>query len=241
MFGQIINLIYPASCQACGKKTSSCNQHLCEGCLKKIKKRVPPFCIKCGRQIPGGPELKERCNDCKNSNPYYDRALSAFHYGGILKKLVYSFKYKKITSLAKEFSDLIEAFMKDYTMGRDADLVLPIPMHPFRLMRREINPSHILARDLAKKLGIPYSDKILKKTKNTYPQSRLKRKQRIDNIKGSFSLNKNAVHSIRVKNILLVDDIFTTGSTMNECARVLKEAGSGYVEVMTLARGDALP
>lgn len=236
MVGRIINLFYPASCQACGKKSGIWNENLCGDCLKKIKKRLPPFCIKCGRQLTGDPYLKDKCNDCKNHDPYYDRAHSGFHYEGILKDLVHDFKYKKITSLSREFSKLTVSFMKEYTLGKDVDIVAPVPMHPARIFKRETNHSHILAKDIAKNLGLKYSNRLLKKTKNTPLQSKLKRKERINNLKESFSVNKGS--DVKGKNILLVDDLFTTGTTVNECAKILKEAGSDYVEVITLARGD---
>jgi len=241
MLANIINLFYPASCQVCGKKSKLWDQNLCEACLRRMKKRLPPFCIRCGRQISGEPELEACCIDCKRDELYFDRALSVFYYDGILKELIHSLKYRKMTSLAKEFVEFTVDFMKGYGVGKQTDLVLSIPMHPARLFRREINPSHILAQNIAKKLRLEYSGNILKKTKNTPPQSKLPRGERIKNLKHSFSLQKNRATEVKGKNILLVDDLFTTGSTVNECARVLKKALSSYVEVITLARGDKIP
>lgn len=238
MIGEMINLCYPAFCQACGKKSSVWDDNLCQDCIKKIKKRLPPFCIKCGKQLTGDRDLKDKCNDCKNQAPYYDQAHSGFCYDGILKDLVHNFKYNKITSLSKEFTKLTVDFMHDYAIGINIDIILSIPMHPLRLFKREINASHVLAKDIAKKLGIKYSNRLLKKVKNTLPQSKLKRKKRINNVKNSFSVNKNKIFDIKGKDILLVDDLFTTGSTVSECAKILKEAGSDRVEVITLARGD---
>lgn len=239
MFGNIINLLYPALCQVCGKKTVFWNQHLCEACLKKIRKRLPPFCTKCGRRLSGEPDTQHLCGDCKKTSPYFDKALSVFYYEGVLKDLVHNFKYKKLT-LARELVDLAIDFIGEYGMDRETDIILSIPMHPARLFKREINPSHILAKRIARRIGIRYAGGLLKKTKNTPPQSKLKRPERIKNVKETFSLQKNRISDLQHKNILLVDDLFTTGSTVNECARVLKEAGSGSVKVITLARGDRL-
>ena len=241
MIGEFVNLFYPVLCYVCGKKIGQPNQNLCKDCLKKIKKRLPPFCIKCGRQLPGESHLQDKCSDCKKRNPYYDRALSVFCYDDILKNLVHNFKYKKMTSLAKEFVELTVDFMKRHDMARSIDLVLCVPMHPARLLKREINPSHILGTLVAKKLGIQYSNALLKKTKNTPPQSKLKRHERISNVNETFSLQKNKKSLVQHKNILLVDDLFTTGSTVNECSRILREAGANYLEIITLARGDRLP
>lgn len=240
MVGKIINLIYPASCQLCETKTRAWDQNLCNDCLKKIKKRLPPFCLKCGRQLPGEPEMQDICIDCKKDNLYFDRVFSVFYYDEAFKKLVHNFKYKKITGLTKEFVEWTLAFMKEYNIGKESNLIMSIPMHPARLFIRELNPSHILAKNIAKKTGIQYSGSLLKKIKNTTAQSKLKRQKRLENIKNSFSIEKKASSMVFHKRILLVDDLFTTGSTVNECARILKAQGASYVEVITLARGDRL-
>ncbi|MDP8230718.1 MAG: ComF family protein [Candidatus Gorgyraea atricola] len=238
MISSIINLFFPSSCQVCGEKTRPPDENICASCMKKIKKRLPPFCVKCGKKLSGGPEMKELCNDCKEDTLYFDKALSVFHYDGAIKKLVHDFKYKKITSPVKEFTRSTIDFMKEHGMAKDLDLVLSVPMHRSRLFKREINPSRVLAENIAKIMHVQYSDGVLKKTINTPPQSSLPRNERIKNIKKSFSLQKNKITHIKDKNMLLVDDLFTTGSTVNECARILKEAGSRQVEIITLARGD---
>jgi predicted amidophosphoribosyltransferase len=144
-----------------------------------------------------------------------------------------------MTLMANEFAEWVVDFMKEYKIGIDTDIVLSIPMHPIKLFEREINPSHILAKNIAKKLALRYSERLIKKIKNTPPQSKLPRTQRLKNVKFSFCLDKNKESEVRNKRILLVDDLFTTGSTVNECARLLKELDVGYIEVITLARGDA--
>jgi ComF family protein len=238
MLGAILNLLYPALCRACYKKIDGLNRNICDECARKIKERLPPFCAKCGRQLRGDPELIAICPDCEKDNPYFDRAWSACYYEGVLKGLIHDFKYKKITSLSKDFTDLIINFMKKYNIGSGSQVILSIPMHPNRFFRREINHSDVLARDLARGLGISYSCNALKKTKDTPLQSKLKREARIKNLYSSFSLKNSSV--ARDKSILLVDDLLTTGSTVNECSRTLKNAGARYIEVITLARGDTL-
>ena len=238
MLGAIINLFYPALCRACSKKINEFDRNICDDCAKKIKERLPPFCVKCGRQLKGDPESIYTCIDCRKDAPYFDQAWSACYYEGALKDLIHDFKYKKITSLSKDFTNLIINFMKKYNVGKDCQIIVSVPMHPDRLFKREINHSDILARDLGRSLKIPYSTNTLRKIKNTSLQSKLKRQERIKNLSSSFSLKDNSI--IRDKNILLVDDLFTTGSTVNECSRVLKDAGARHVEVITLARGDSV-
>ncbi|PIP68393.1 MAG: hypothetical protein CO035_03340 [Candidatus Omnitrophica bacterium CG_4_9_14_0_2_um_filter_42_8] len=238
MLGALINLLYPAICRVCSKKLDEFDRNICASCAGKLKERLPPFCLRCGRQLKGDAELKAVCADCKNDMPHFDRAWSVCHYEGALKDLIHDFKYKKITSLSKDFANLIIGFMKKYDIGKESQIILSVPMHPDKLFKREINHADILAKAIGKGLGITYSGNVLKKTKNTPPQSKLKREDRIKNLRSSFSLKNSALASGR--NILLVDDLFTTGSTVNECAGLLKNSGAGRIEVITLARGDSI-
>jgi len=238
MLGPIINLLYPSICRICSKKIDDFNRNICPYCVKKIKERLPPFCAKCGRQLRGYAESIYTCADCGRDAPHFDRAWSACCYEDTLKNLIHDFKYKKITSLSKDFTALTVNFMKKYNAGKDCQMVISVPMHPDRLFKREINHSDILARDLGRALKIPYSKNILMKIKNTSLQSKLKREARMKNLSSSFSLKNSLI--VLDKNILLVDDLFTTGSTVNECSKVLKDAGARYVEVITLARGDSV-
>jgi ComF family protein len=234
----LINLIYPASCQACGVKIDGWDKSICADCLKKIKKRTPPFCQRCGKQLSGSHGQEDTCSDCKDGNVHFDRAFSIFHYDDMLKGLVHKFKYGRVTCMAKEFSGMATAFVKQRGINSGTDLILPVPMHPLRLIKREINPSEVLACNIAAGLAIRYSGRSIKKVKNTPAQSRLGRIERIENIRGSFALTGRGITDIPGKNILIIDDLFTTGATVNECAMILKKAGAGRVDVLTLARGD---
>ncbi len=240
MFTGIINLFYPPVCHVCDKKMAEEGKALCGDCIKRIRVRKPPFCLKCGKSFGNGIEDKITCLDCRTGKLYYDKAFSALYYEENLKKVILILKYGKITSLAGELSDIMSRCVGEKFPAMDTDLVLSIPMHPLRLLKREINASHILAREVAKKLCIPYSDRVLKKTSNTGEQSKLKRNERLKNLKGSFAVRKEKVGDIAGKNLLIVDDLFTTGATVNECSRVLKKAGSGKIKVLTLARADIL-
>jgi len=237
MLGELINLLYPAVCRGCFKKIDGFNRNICDDCVKNIKERLPPFCAKCGRQLKWGLELTTICPDCEKDKPFFDRAWSACHYDDLLKNLIHDFKYKKITSLSTDFTAIIVDFMKKHHIGKNGQVILSIPMHPDRLFQREINHADMLAKVLGKNLGIPYSGNVLKKIKNTSLQSKLKRSSRIKNLRSSFCLKDKSI--VRDKNIILVDDLFTTGSTVNECSRLLKDSGAGYIEVVTLARGDS--
>lgn len=238
MLLNLINLLYPAICQGCHRKLDNPSKHICADCMNKIKLRTPPFCLKCGRQLNIDASHTDTCIDCKLNEPDFDKAMSVCSYNDFLKNLIHDFKYRKITCIAKEFSDIMLNFARAYGLCRNIDVIIPIPMHSKRLLKREINHSEVLAKHFAKKLNIPYSNKTINKTQDTALQTSLKRENRIKNLSGAFKINNQA--SIKNKNILLVDDLFTTGSTVNECAKALKDKSAKYVEVITLARNDTI-
>jgi len=235
MLRVMLNLLYPALCRACSRKLGRFDCNICDECAGKIKERFPPFCLKCGKQLGEGAVPADTCHDCRNNEPHFDRAWSVCLYEGVLKNLIHDFKYNKTTCLSADFASIMMDFMEKHGAGKDCQIIVPVPMHPSRLFRREINHSDVLARCLGKRLGIPYAGRALKKIKNTSEQNKLGRQERIKNLGSSFSTKNSS--SIIDKNILLVDDLFTTGSTVNECARVLKNSGARRVEVITLARG----
>lgn len=238
MLRMLIDLLYPRICQACSAKIKGYEKNICDECSKKIKMRRPPFCVTCGRQLHGLPEDLLTCRDCEEEHPFFDRAYSVCLYDDTVKRLVHSFKYRKMTSLKKDLTSLMLDFMKKYNVAKHAELVLSVPMHPKKLFSREINHSDILAKNIAEALNLRYVPHIIRKIKHTPQQTTLERQKRIKNIFGSFSV-RNA-EPIKNKNLLIVDDLFTTGSTVNECARILKNAGAKSIEVITLARGDGL-
>ncbi|MDP2921186.1 MAG: ComF family protein [Candidatus Omnitrophota bacterium] len=235
MLRTMLNLLYPSICRACSKKLGDFNRNICSECAGKIKERLPPFCLKCGKQIGEDPAPADICQDCRNNEPHFDRAWSACIYEGTLKNLIHDFKYNRITCLSADFASLMTGFMKKHGIGKDSQVIVSVPMHTSRLFRREINHSDVLASSLGKRLGIPYTGSALKKIKNTSEQNKLGRQERIKNLCSSFSIKNSS--RILNKNILLVDDLFTTGSTVNECSKILKASGAGQIEVITLARG----
>ncbi|MFH1782895.1 MAG: ComF family protein [Candidatus Omnitrophota bacterium] len=240
MIKSLIDLLYPPICQVCEEKIESGSSALCENCSKRIEERLPPFCEKCGKELFGEAREHELCLDCKTSKVYLDRARSILHYNEPLKKIIHNLKYKKMTSSLKDLVDIAVAFIRKNNFSSNCDIITSIPMHPARFFKREINLSSLLAKQIAKTINKPYCEGILKKIKLSTPQSYLKREKRIKNIKGSFSIDKTKAHAIIDKNVLLIDDLYTTGSTLNECAKMLKSSGSKKVEALTIARGSNL-
>jgi len=157
-------------------------------------------------------------------------------YDGVLKDAIGLFKYRAKLVLAKPFAKLLIEFAESFINMERYDIIVPVPLHSAKFREREFNQAEFLAEPVAKKFGIPYSRKVLLREKVTPPQSYLKKSERLKNLKNAFRTHNTKV-AYR-KKILLVDDVFTTGATANECAKVLVDSGAKNVSVLTLARGE---
>ncbi|HEY7535454.1 MAG TPA: ComF family protein [Thermodesulfobacteriota bacterium] len=173
------------------------------------------------------------CGRCILGEFYFERARSIAFYDGLLKEILHKFKYESKLSLGKILSSiLIDNFPEDVDIP---ELVIPVPLYIDRLRKREYNQSVILGERLAKHLRIPSDPFVLKRIRDTKPQFEIKNDaEKRKNVKGAFTIER--VERIKGKALLLIDDIFTSGSTINECARVLLKGGASCVQVLTLAR-----
>ncbi len=231
-----LNLIYPKRCQGCGSKLHYENRfYLCLECLKKIKLNSPPFCIKCGRPVAGMAEIEVVCGKCAGAKYDFDKAFFCCNYEGLVKELIHKFKYNHKKFLIYIFNKLMVDFAKNYISINNLDMVAPVPLHRGKLQQRGFDQSLLLSRNLSKTLGLSHSYNILTRDKDTRQQTGLSKKQRLDNIKGAFSVKSKKVFDN--KRVLLIDDVFTTAATANECAAALKKVGAKSVTLLTLAKG----
>jgi len=235
IFKGLVNLVYPLSCQVCKSPLEAENdRYLCEACWEKIRHNPPPFCGKCGRSLPAG-DVTSICGGCKENNYHFNRAGAPCLYEGVVKECIHLLKYGRKLCLVGALSKLMIEFMRSHFGLNDFDLIVPVPLHGVKLREREFNQAELLARQIKARFDIPISSNNLKKVKSGPPQTTLSRRERLSNPKGAFKVRRPS--SFRRKSILLVDDVFTTGSTANECSRALLEAGAKKVDVLTLARG----
>jgi ComF family protein len=226
----ILDLFLPKFCFGCGKE----GNYLCEDCLAVIEILERNFCPGCQKVTVNG----ETCPSCKKSTKLNGLYFSTSYQNNLVKKMITQFKYEPlIRELKKPLADLIITHFQlcEKTKSYFADFVLvPVPLEIKRMKWRGFNQSEEIAKELAKYLEIPVISDSLFKTKETLPQMELNSEEREENIKGAF-LVKNIEKIVR-KRILLVDDVYTTGSTMNECARALKDAGAREVWGVAVAR-----
>lgn len=232
----IIDIVYPKICHACKKKIPglSIDETVCVECWAKIKKNTPPFCYSCGRSLKNKKSLKNTCLDCIKKPPRFDRAFSPCFYEGVIKELIHAFKYKKNDYLGITLAGLMINFIKEYNIPmRFIDLIIPIPLYKTKLREREFNQAFVLSGYLGAEFNKEVSAKKLLRDKNTKTQAELKDNERFSNVDKCFSVpQKNAVKN---RNILIIDDVLTTGATASEAALTLKNAGAKIVYVLTLA------
>lgn len=232
----IIDLILPPRCLICGKVLHTDNS-LCPECFENIHFITKPYCTHCGKQLYINNSYNEVfCADClqqKDSQLYLSR--SAIQYDEFSKKLILDFKFADHIENKKLLSNWLYIAGKDI-FATNPDIILPVPLHFSRLLKRKYNQSAILAAELSKLTHIPVNYNILKKHKYTKPQATCSGKQRRNNIKNAFIV-KN-IPEIYNKHIILIDDVYTTGSTLNECAKILKKSGAKLVSALTIAKVD---
>ena len=228
-----INLIYPMRCASCGKDLDSMNEAgVCAFCIGRIRRNPKPHCHSCGRSITDG---QNPCRECVKADFVFTRAYSACLYEDPLKGLISEFKYKKKIRLAKILSQQLVSFVNDDPDILDGiDLMTFVPLCKESLRERGFNQAKLLADAISKDFDIPVAD-VLKKTKRTVFQHALSRDERMTNLNSAFSVRDPI--SIKNISILLVDDVMTTGTTLNECSKVLLNSGVKDVKCLTLARG----
>lgn len=233
----LADLVYPKACLLCKKSlkgTASIDEVVCLGCWSKAKKNLPPFCTSCGRHLEKANLNKNICPACAKGKLCFDRAFSPFLYDGVIKELVRQFKYCGKMHLARTLARPMSGFIKEYGLDVDfIDYIIPVPLDRRKTREREFNQAQALSEHIGSEFNIGILADALRRNRITASQTGLEIGERFKNVEGCFSL-KNEVPMAN-KNILLVDDVLTTGSTASEAARVLKNGGAGIVFVLTLA------
>lgn len=235
---RILDFLYPRDCFFCRQPVDGDHGHICLDCFSKISLRRNPCCSVCGAEshLPGGPDFI--CAECMRHPPAYDRTVVATRYGGAVKDLVHTFKYGRGLWLTDDLVLLMQAaYVVHYQdLGRTFDLLVPVPMLPKKRRRRGYNQAEVLARALAKSLEIPCRTDILRRVATgVASQTQLHREERFANAADSYRLAKPA--AIQGNRVLLIDDVMTTGATLNVCAGSLLKAGASSVSCLVLSRG----
>ncbi len=232
------DVCFPPACLTCSKWLPSLairhNLFLCKKCFAKVKLLHEPLCNCCGKPFPNSTSTNHLCGVCLTKHWSFSLARSVILYEGIMAKAIRSFKYAHNNAALPTFGGL-KTLLPHLNDMVESDLILPVPLHSKRLKKRGFNQALLLASTFFPDLRAKISPSLLVRTRITVPQTGLSGVDRRKNIRGAFEADDKGIAQ---KRILLVDDVFTTGTTVNECARVLCRGGASEVQVLTLARID---
>ena len=233
MLRALSSLFYPPICTICTASVGT-GEYLCEACDAKVTPIVPPFCQTCSEPFAGAITGPFACANCAHRKLYFESAVAAYRSRGIVRRVVHDFKYGHQIYLRHLVGRWLDAaFEDDRLRGRSFDFLVPVPLHPARQRERGFNQAAALAEWISLKRGIP-CQKVLERVRYTRTQTAFDRSERMENLHDAFRLRKKM--NVRELRVLLIDDVLTTGATLSECARVLKQAGASVVYAATAAR-----
>ncbi len=228
--GRILRLLYPDRCPVCNRVLQG--RLICRGCAGKLPYVSQPACLCCGKPIADARE--EYCGDCKKQKHAFCQGKAVFVYQGAVKKMMYRYKYGNRRDYTEFFAAEAAKRYGDWARQRAITLVMPIPLSKKKKRRRGYNQAELFARRFARLCSLPCDTKALARVRDTTPQKQLSVRGRKNNLKNAFKIDEDVVKS---KRILLIDDIYTTGSTMDAAASVLKRAGAQEVYFLCVSIG----
>jgi ComF family protein len=236
----VLDALLPPRCLACGGGVET-QGALCAACWQGISFLGAPHCIRCGLPFPYDAGTGAECANCIAHPPAYGRARAVFAYDDHSRRLILAFKHADKLHGMPSFGQWLARSGAE--LMAEADLIAPVPLHWTRLFRRRFNQSAMLAQATVTAWGdrpAPrFAPDLLVRRRRTRSQGHLSRLQRAENVRGAFALKPGA--DVTGRRVLLVDDVLTTGATLDACTRVLKRAGAAEVDVLTLARAVRLP
>lgn len=228
----VLNLLFPITCLSCAEEGA----YLCAACRAALPTH-PPACFVCKRLTPGDGKSPtgRTCKPCRKKSRIY-ASFSPFPYGNPpIRNAIHELKYKRAREVAPMLGELLCASLAFYRVSLPQDaLIIPIPLHKSRERVRGFNQSRLIAHTAASILNLPMRTDILRKIKKTAPQMELAREARLTNLADAFAVSD--IHAIRNRTCILIDDVSTTGATMESAAKTLKAAGAKKIWALTVAR-----
>ncbi len=233
-FHALLDVFLPPICHICHDFIPNAGTlHICPTCRDRLPLVSSPLCPVCG--IPFiGTGGDHGCGACLIHPPHFDTARAPFLYEGAIRDLIHSFKYNQQTHLRSPLALLTLEGVSGFLSDHEPHLIVPVPLHRSRLRQRGFNQAVLLGRVLSRRISLPMVPDVLVRTRPTEPQIELSAAERRLNVKGAFAVGRG--DHVAGKRILLLDDVMTTGSTMDECAKELKKAGAATVIAATIAR-----
>lgn len=228
----LVDLVFPRICPACSERITEPRRLVCVSCEKRIEPLRLPLCPACGCQdakVTAG-----KCEDCPPGDHHFEAARAATTYADVAKTLVEKLKYSCREEYATHMVQHMLPVIAEQFSGCAFDVIVPVPLHSTRRRERGFNQAEVLATGLAGALHIPLPAASIRRARATPTQTRLSKHDRARNVSGAFALTRRGIAA--GSNVLLVDDVYTTGATLNECAMILKAGGAASVRCITFAR-----
>jgi len=221
-----LDVLFPPRCVACGEQGA----FLCQACVAAMPRALPPRCPLCWQPERRG----EMCGRCAQGRPAFEGTRSLYVYQGPVREAVHALKYNHLSALARPMGEILAAYLKAEALP--VDLVVPVPLFGRRQRLRGYNQSALLGREVGRLRGLPVAEGGLARRRDTAPQARsVDAEARRRNVAGAFVADRQRVEGRR---LLLIDDVMTTGATLDACAQALRQAGAASVWALTFARED---
>ena len=219
-----LDLLFPRYCVGCGREGS----FICSACRKSLSRITPPLCPQCGRHQASG----ILCPQCVSGHGEIDGIRSPFQFNGVMRQAIHQLKYQNLRALAKPLARLLGDYLNDNYLP--ADGLVPVPLHPRRIRERGYNQSALLAGELGKLINLPVAADCLTRREHRPPQAKTTTvEERRANVSGAFTCHGQW---LRDKQVLLIDDVATSGATLDACAAALKAQGAASVRGLVVAR-----
>ena len=231
-----VDLVYPRNCLLCGEPLGEAEPGVvCPVCLAKAKPIEPPRCERCALPFPGSIDTHFVCGYCKDLKFQFSRAVAGYQAEGVVRDCIHRFKYNRELWFEVHLANWIVATAQRWIDWNTVDALVPVPLFPRKQRHREFNQAERLARAVGQAVAKPVLIGNLRRIKETKTQTRLDAKQRAENLRNAFAVRRP--EKFTGQRLVLVDDVFTTGATLDSCAKALRRAGAADVTVLVLARG----
>ena len=229
----LLDFLLPPACLACGVLVAE-TRTVCAACWNGLSFLAPPCCVRCGYPFEVDPGPGAWCGACTRQPPAYERARAVLAYDDASRTLLLGFKHRDRTQAAPAFGRWMARAGAE--LLRDADLLVPVPLHWTRLFFRRFNQSALLAHEIGRVTRIPVVPDLLVRRRRTPSQGRRSRSARAENVRGVFAVHRRHGSRVRGRRVVLIDDVLTTGATVAACTRTLRRAGAARVDILTMAR-----